>query len=233
MQAEHGELKQVAVEEEVLNTNGEDAERQEEGRAGPQAEELHAEEEIQPQQVLSTPSMPNAEEVELHRTLGHIQYRAWCDECVEGRGRELGHVTHKRTDRTVPIISSDYLFISKSVLFSRSEWAMQGEQDGQKVLLVRETPVRGKRSSRFAHCVPQKGSDEAGFAVDCIVRDIEWLGLTKVILKSDQEKATLGLLKSALKALRVEGFEQVAEEHPPSYDLQANGAVGSAVGDVK
>ena len=99
-------MKQVAVEEEVLNTNGEEAVGEE---AGPQAEELHAEEEIQPQQVLSTPSMRRAEEVELHRTLGHIQYRAWCDECVEGRGRELGHVAHKRTDRTVPIISSDYL----------------------------------------------------------------------------------------------------------------------------
>ena len=51
----------------------------------PEEEQLHAEEEdLQPQKVLSTLCMPSAEEVELHRTLGHIQYRPWCDECVGG-----------------------------------------------------------------------------------------------------------------------------------------------------
>ena len=200
----------------------------------PEEEQLHAEEEdLQPQKVLSTPCMPSAEEVELHRTLGHIQYRPWCDECVEGRGREMGHAAGRRSDRTVPIISFDYLFISKSGVFARSEWAMQGEQEGQKILLVRETPAGVGRHSVFAHCVPQKGSDEAGFAVDCITRDIEWIGATRVILKSDQERAIVGLLKNALKALRIEGLDQAAEEHPPAYDPQANGAVEGAVGDVK
>ena len=33
--------------------------------------------------------------------------------------------------------------------------------------------------------------------------------------------------------LRVEGPEQVAEERPPTYVPQANGAVESVVGDVK
>ena len=41
-QAEHGELTMVAVEEEVLNANGEDAGQQEEGQAGPEADKLHA-----------------------------------------------------------------------------------------------------------------------------------------------------------------------------------------------
>ena len=110
---------------------------------------------------------------------------------------------------------------------------MQGEQEGQKILLVRETPAGVGRHSVFAHCVPQKGSYEAGFAVDCITRDIEWIGATRVILKSDQERAIVGLLKNAFKALRIEGLDQAAEEQPPAYDPQANGAVEGAVGDVK
>ena len=203
-------------------------------REKPEEEQLLAEEEeVQPQTVLSTLCMPSAEGVELHRILGHAQYRAWCDECVEGRGQETGHAAGRRSDRTVPIISFDYLFISKGGVFSRSEWAIQGEQEGQKVLLVRDTPAGAGRPSVFAHCVPQKGSDNAGFAVDSIVRDIKWLGATKVILKSDQERAIVGFLKNALKALRVEGLEQAGEEHPPAHDPQANGAVENAVGDVK
>ena len=51
--------------------------------------------------------------------------------------------------------------------------------------------------SVFAHCVPQKGVDEAGYATDCIVRDVEWLGATKLILKSDQEKAIVRLLRGS------------------------------------
>ena len=36
-----------------------------------------------------------------------------------------------------------------------------------------------------------------------------------------------------MRALRVEGLDQAGEEHPPAYDPQANGAIESAVGDVK
>ena len=51
-----------------------------------------AEEEVQ-QSVrgLRAPQMPTQAEVEHHRICGHLPYRPWCPECVEGFGREWPH----------------------------------------------------------------------------------------------------------------------------------------------
>ena len=54
-----------------------------------------------------------------------------------------------------------------------------------------------------------------------------------MILKSDNEPAIVRLLREALKVLRVEGVEQAAEEHPPPYDPQSNGAIEVGVKLVK
>ena len=51
-----------------------------------------------------------------------------------------------------------------------------------------------------------KGSDEEGYAVQCLIDDVKWLGFSKVILKSDNEPAIVKLLADALKSLRVEGL---------------------------
>ena len=123
----------------------------------PVIEEFHAEDEVEPLRALPTPCTPSAEEVALHRALGHVQFRPWCDYSVEGRGRELGHYRAESKGRVVPVVAFDYLFISKAGIFSRADGAMQPDQIGQKVLLVREIPGDGKRHSVFAHVVPQKG----------------------------------------------------------------------------
>ena len=36
--------------------------------------------------ILPDPGEPTPSQVEDHRASGHIPYRAWCRECVEGRG---------------------------------------------------------------------------------------------------------------------------------------------------
>ena len=71
--------------------------------------------------------------------------------------------------------------------------------------------------------VPSKGIDEKNWSVSVLTDDVKWLGHTRLILKSDNEKAIVRVLKDSLRALRVEGLEQVGEEHPPVYDPQANG----------
>ena len=43
-------------------------------------------EETQPQRAVRTPSMPTAAEMEQHRSDGHLPYRDWCPDCVEGFG---------------------------------------------------------------------------------------------------------------------------------------------------
>ena len=104
----------------------------EDGQGGYQVhgEELQVEEGAETLRAITTPSMPSAEEVELHRTLGHIHYRPWFDKCVEGRGRERPHVTSGGQGRTVAMLFFDDLFWSNNGMFSRSEWSLQSEQAG-------------------------------------------------------------------------------------------------------
>lgn len=54
-----------------------------------------------------------------------------------------------------------------------------------------------------------------------------------MILKCDNKPAIVLVLKEALKTLRVDGMDQVMEEHPPPYDSQADGRVESAVKSVR
>ena len=80
---------------------------------------------------------------------------------------------------------------------------------------------------------PRKGVDPKRFAVDVLVEDILWLGYNEVVLKTDNEKAIVKLFEQTLAACKVAGVGQVAEEHPPPYDSQANGAVENAVKQIR
>ena len=86
----------------------------------------------------------------------------------------------------------------------------------------------------FAHVVPQKGVDPAHYSVDALVKDIAWLGCTRLSLSSDNEPAILQLLKHALKEarLQVEHLEQLVEEHPNTYDSAANDEVEATVKQI-
>ena len=117
-------------------------------------------------------------------------------------------------------------------MFSRDEWASMPEgTEGAKILVARELVSK----ATFAHVVQHKGLGDDGFAAECLVKDVEWLGFTRIMLRSDNEPAIVALLKAALKTIRVniEHVEQIGEEHPPERDPQANGAIENAVGSVK
>ena len=66
----------------------------------------------------------------------------------------------------------------------------------------------------FSHVVPQKGIDAERYAVERLARDIQWLGHTRVILKSDNEKSILKLLTEVLKTIRVTPLDQATQQHP-------------------
>ena len=144
----------------------------------------------------------------------------------------MGHHTCTSQVRTVPTISFDYLFVNNKGIFTREDISA-GEvvRDGIKILVVKDN----KTKSVFAHVVPQKGSDDKRYVVDTVTEDVVWLGHTRVIVKSDNEPAILKLVKESLRDLRVAtaDMEQVMEEHPPPYDSQANGAIESAVKQVR
>ena len=72
--------------------------------------------EVRPKVPVASLSAPTASQLAEHRDGGHVQYRSWCDDCVEAFGREDRHeAKDKLTGRTVPVISLDYLFVSQSL----------------------------------------------------------------------------------------------------------------------
>ena len=69
--------------------------------------------------ILPTPAMPTPSEVQQHRE-DHIPYQSWCDQCVEGRGREMGHSSVDMASRPIATIAFDYLFVNdKRVVFAQ------------------------------------------------------------------------------------------------------------------
>ena len=200
-----------------------------EGETEDIAEELTAEEETEPKKAVATPDQPTKADID-HHWLDHLPFRNWCSVCVEGRGRERPHHRTREGKRLLPTVCLDYFFVSKKGAISRQEWdnLPEGER-GAKVLVVRESVNK----CTFAHAVPQKGADDAQYAVECLLQDIKWMGFSRIALKSDNEPAIVRLLAEALKALRIEGLEQIGEEHSPEYYPQSNGAVEAAVGAVK
>ena len=189
---------------------------------------IPCEEEEQAEMPLCLPSVyqPTRSEYMDH-CVTHYPFRAWCRHCLEGRGREFGHshMEGAKDERSTPVVSFDYCFVSDAGdITTVVDFEAAGE-GAAKILVVRDS----KSKSVFAHVVPAKGVDEAGFAVDTLVADVRWLGYVKVVLKSDNEPAIVKLLTEALRELRVHGLEQCLQEHPPEHDPQANGSAETGV----
>ena len=133
-----------------------------------------------------TPDQPTAKEVEQHRDEQHINFRSWCADCVRARGTGEQHRA-RPDERKVPIFSFDYL------IFDRED-QRSDEQATFKVLVAKDH----RSKSVFAHAVDHKGETDDGYAVRALVEDLKWLGYSQVILKSDNEKAILKLLRRAM-----------------------------------
>lgn len=191
------------------------------------------EEEAQAVDTLPTPYLLTQSERDDHE-LTHATNRSWCEHCVNGRGIDMKHSSADQEGRGIAIVGFDYMFVTGSNVYSRVEWSECEERnvdakDVLKVLVVRDF----KSKALFAHAIRCKGADVEGFAVQCVVDDFKWLGCSKVILKSDNERPIVELLTESLKALRVEGIQQAMEEHPPPYDPQSNGGIEVGVKLVK
>ena len=123
----------------------------------------------------------------------------------------------------------DYFFITES-------GSVQSKSETQDTEDMEEQRKKGKvvkciimRCSYtkciFAHVVPRKGVDEENVVVDMVLNDLDWLGHTRVILKSDGEpsikavvRRTIGLAKSECRDL-----QQISKEESAAYDSQSNG----------
>jgi hypothetical protein len=79
----------------------------------------------------------------------------------------------------------------------------------------------------FGHVVPCKGADGQDFAANRVVKIVEWLGHTELILKGGNEPALQALAARTreLIRVRVERVTKIGSETPPAYDSQSNGGV--------
>ncbi len=231
----------------MVEENGED---RQEGRVQPEGEqggsisnEINDElNEAAPLKKPTIPVMPCLTEVEEHRRT-HWPYRTWCKFCNMGRG--LGEQRGGRDQpHAVPIIGVDYFFITVEGFKLRKELKHPGTEDGEKMLLadrlegriikcvlVRCTETR----CVFAHVIPCKGSDEDNYVVNLVSSDVAWLGHVKLLLKSDNEKSLLVLIRKVLLELKcqVPDLERISNETSVAYDSQGNGSTEVGVRNVR
>ena len=167
--------------------------------------------------VLRNPGDPTMEEYEAHR-VDHMPYRSYCPHCVNGRATGHKHKS-QREEQRVPQLGFDYLHGTESFALA------SGEEETVKILVAK----CHQSKCIFAHVVPQKGLDPALYAVERLKRDVMWLGHTRLVLKSDNERAILALLRNTLKVLQKEvEIENIQEAHPAAYDSSSNGSTENA-----
>ena len=190
-------------------------------------DDAEAEAEMGPKWVSPDPGLPTQSEVDDHN-VDHLPYRCWCEDCVRGRG--IGEQHRAGECSAIPVIAFDYLFITKGRILRREELDEETSKSvTMKILVVKDT----KSKTVFAHTVMQKGVDSEGYAVTRLIEDVKWLGYTKVILKADNERAIVRLLKESLRRIKTETVDQVAQEHPPPYDSRSNGSIENCIRQVQ
>ena len=126
-----------------------------------ESEAIHApDEEVKPTRAVRSPPMPSQQEIDEHR-VSHLPYRSWCPECVEAFGRERGH--SKQTEsRSIPLVSCDYLYLTKNGVFAREELDEEQQGASTRVLVM----YCGATQTPFANVVPRKGGDDDGYVVE-------------------------------------------------------------------
>ena len=183
-----------------------------------------SEDDCAPRRTAPDPGAPTQQQIDDHE-IDHMPYRCWCEACVAGRG--IGDQHRSGPESQVPTISFDYLLVTKKGI------KLKGEAEPENVLL-KILVVKDSMSKMIsAHVVKSKGTEDDGYAVAKLKRDIMWLGYAKLNLKSDNEPAIVALLQEVLRGLKVEAAEQVAEVHPAPYDSKGNGSVENAVRQVQ
>jgi hypothetical protein len=166
--------------------------------------------------ALRDPGAPTQIEIDLHNVT-HLPFRPWCPSCVSGQGKDKHHKQMVTKEKTVDEVVFDYGFLGS---------------EGVKETLPVQVSKYIQCSMIFAHAVPRKGlADDHG--VDELVKDLEKLGLKKMILKSDGEAA----LKHIQEEVRRRREEETILENSPVGDSRSNGhaerAVQSIVGLVR
>ncbi len=99
----------------------------------------------EPPMIASTPYTPTQGEIDTHNSMGHAVYRAWCESCITGQGREDPHHKGCGHHGDVPVVAYDYAFFNSK----DAEAATKGKEV-TKILAGKYS----KFSVSFAHVIP-------------------------------------------------------------------------------
>jgi len=188
--------------------------------------------EVEIPRMAPDPGQPTARQLADHR-LTHTPFRTWCQWCIMGRGRGPHH-SRRLGESAVAIVGLDYFFVTRSGVKTRPELEDYPDNDaGNAALaiareageLIKCIILRcSKTKAVFAHVVQCKGVDEDDYVANVIIKDLEWLGHTAMILKADNERALQALVTRVVRiaTAKCQTLDQVAKEHPARYDSQSN-----------
>ncbi|CAK0838042.1 unnamed protein product, partial [Prorocentrum cordatum] len=167
-----------------------------------------------PARPARAPAAPTAAERAAHEVL-HEPYRAWCRECVSGRGLSAGRQTKDHQESALAVVGIDYGYL--------------GEREDATPLLIGED---SKQRWFHASVVPSKGTQHPWPAKSWSMR-LASAGHKRFVFRPDGE-APLVALKTRIGAKLKEeyGIETVPEESAVG-DSQGNGLAEHAVREVK
>ena len=209
-------VRPISVEREVEGSDVDEFEEDSEvEKGGEDAERFEAEEEGEFIRKINDPRLPSSEEVERHRTGGHVEYRDWCETCVMARGRDMPHYRDKGGPRVLPEYSWDYCFPGDE--FGHKWTVLVGRERDTKMIMATTVPNKGG-IGRFA-------SDKC-----CEVMEENGDKVNKVIVKTDQEPSIEYLIKDLVR--RREDGRTIVEE-APLESKGSNGIVERTVQEVE
>ena len=168
----------------------------------------------QPAQPLARPDRPTPEMIAAHE-VSHLPYRSWCRACVAGRGRAFQHKASTH-ESTVPVVSMDYLYFNE-----------RADGSGLPTVVLRDRHSK----AIFSHLLPCKGTTGSTHPERAILKDLNFLGYKKLVLKNDQEPA----IKALAVAVR-NGFSgEIVPEESPKGDAhgQSNGEAERSVQTIQ
>ena len=183
-------------------------------------------EEVQPHRPAASPEQPTVSQVAEH-DLTHLNYRAWCPECVEVFGHEMAHHIAVLSGRNIPLIAVDYCFMTEKGIHLKTEveYSWDGAPDHVLRVLI---GACSKTNSYFAHAVAKKGLDSNGYASQSLAESVLALGHSRCVVRSDNEPSILQLVTAAVGGMKFGGVDVVDEGSIP-HDPQTNGRAEAAV----
>ena len=146
--------------------------------------------------VLASPGQPTKEERRKHNCT-HIPYRAWCDHCVRGRGRNRAARnlcgSYNAANGFVPRVHADYALFSVNERGDECDESGPGGRVVLKILVLKETLC----GSIWAYSVQHKRYTQEPWIRDQIISDFNTIGLSdeRMSIKNDQEPALVDLVK--------------------------------------